>query len=138
MGIDQIVKCVLIFGSPSSIEEYYQQIGRGGRDGLPCETVLYFDDNKFKIAKFMLKDFRKYPTLYKVKKDNLNKVKNLVDLKTCRRKYILEYFDEKCNFINCNNCDNCCKKINIIKKDSSEEKKDSFEDIINKYEKFLK
>jgi RecQ family ATP-dependent DNA helicase len=55
MGIDQIVKCVLIFGSPSSIEEYYQQIGRGGRDGLPCETVLYFDNHKYNIALFMLK-----------------------------------------------------------------------------------
>ena len=43
MGIDQIIKCIIIIGFPSSIEEYYQQIGRGGRDGLYCETVLYFD-----------------------------------------------------------------------------------------------
>jgi superfamily II DNA helicase RecQ len=138
MGIDQIVKCVLIFGSPSSVEEYYQQIGRGGRDGLPCETVLYFDYSKFKIAQFMLKDFIKYPTLYKVKKDNLNKVKNLVYLKTCRRRYILEYFNEKCNFINCNNCDNCCNySKKIIEQQPNIIKKDSFEDIINKYEKYL-
>jgi ATP-dependent DNA helicase RecQ len=134
MGIDQIVKCVIIFGFPSSIEEYYQQIGRGGRDGLTCETVLYFDYSKFKIAQYMLKDFIKYPALYKAKKDNLNKVKNLVYLKTCRRKYILEYFNEKCNFINCNNCDNCCKEI---EEPSKIVKKDSFEDIINKYEKYL-
>ena len=84
--------------------EYYQQIGRGGRDGLDCETVLYFDKNKFYKIFFMIKnkDNRK--------ENNLNKIKNLVDIQSCRRKYILEYFDEKCNFIKCNNCDNCCKQ----------------------------
>ena len=127
MGIDQIVKCVIIFGSPSSIEEYYQQIGRGGRDGKPCETVLSFDYSKFKIAQFMLKDLIKYPALQKAKRDNLNKVKSLVYLKTCRRKYILEYFNEKCKFTNCNSCDNCCNKII----------ENTFEETIDKYEKYL-
>lgn len=135
MGIDQIVKCVLIFGSPSSIEEYYQQIGRGGRDGLKCETVLYFDKSKFNIAKFMAKEFEnKFPTLYKSKIENLNKIKKLVNLETCRRKYILEYFSEKCNFTNCDNCDNCC---NVKPIEKLIEKSDSFEDKISKYEKYL-
>jgi len=136
MGIDQIVKCVLIFGSPSSIEEYYQQIGRGGRDGLSCETVLYFDKNKFNIAKFMAREFQnKFPSLYKSKIENLNKVKNLVYIETCRRKYILEYFNEKCNFSNCNNCDNCCYKKPIKK--IIEKPVDSFEDKISKYDKYI-
>jgi ATP-dependent DNA helicase RecQ len=134
MGIDQIVKCVLIFGSPSSIEEYYQQIGRGGRDGKSCETVLYFDYTKFKIAQFMLKDLVKYPALQRAKKDNLNKIKSLVYLKTCRRKYILEYFNEKCTFTNCNTCDNCCNKVIESTKDNL---KDNFDENINKYEKIL-
>lgn len=110
MGIDQIVKCVIIFGCPSSIEEYYQQIGRGGRDGEPCETVLYFDYSNLIIAKHMLRDLQKrYPILYKSKMDNLNKVSNLVYLQTCRRKFILEYFNESCDFFACGNCDNCCE-----------------------------
>jgi len=138
MGIDQIVKCVLIFGSPSSIEEYYQQIGRGGRDGKTCETVLYFDYTKFKIAQFMLKDLVKYPALQRAKRDNLNKVKTLVYLKTCRRKYILEYFNEKCTFTNCNTCDNCCNKVIESTKDILKDSlKDNFDENINKYEKIL-
>ena len=46
MGIDQTVRCVLILGSPSSVEEYYQQIGRAGRDGKPSEVVLFFQVQK--------------------------------------------------------------------------------------------
>ena len=46
MGIDQIVRCVLIFGASSSIEEYYQQIGRAGRDGLPARQYYFMKINK--------------------------------------------------------------------------------------------
>jgi len=133
MGIDQIVKCVLIFGCPSSIEEYYQQIGRGGRDGLPCETVLYFDKKKLNIARFLAaKEFgESFPLLYKSKIDNLNKIKNLIELETCRRKYILKYFNEDCKFTNCNNCDNCCKKVIKLK-----ENKDETIDVFDKFDKY--
>jgi ATP-dependent DNA helicase RecQ len=111
MGIDQIVKCVIIFGSPSSIEEYYQQIGRGGRDGLSCETILYFDYSSLLIAKHMLRNIKtQSPNLYNIKVQNLNKIAKLAYLNTCRRKYILEYFNESCNFFTCNNCDNCCEQ----------------------------
>lgn len=111
MGIDQIVRAVIIFGSPSSIEEYYQQIGRGGRDGKPCETILYFDYSNLIIAKHMLRDIKmKWPMLYKAKLNNLDKVGRFAYLNTCRRKYILEHFNESCNFFTCGNCDNCCEQ----------------------------
>jgi len=106
MGIDQIIKCVLIFGCPSSIEEYYQQIGRGGRDGEYCETVLYYDYSQYIISQKKLIEI-KNQNLYNNKKNNLNEINKLVDITTCRRKYILEYFNEKCTFFTCNNCDNC-------------------------------
>jgi RecQ family ATP-dependent DNA helicase len=111
MGIDQVVRGVMIFGCPSSIEEYYQQIGRGGRDGKRCETVMYFDYSNLIIAKHMLKDIKmKWPNLYKSKINNLNKVGNMAYLNTCRRKFILEYFNESCDFFTCGNCDNCCEQ----------------------------
>ena len=110
MGIDLIVRCVIIFGSPSSIEEYYQQIGRGGRDGLPCETILYFDYANLIIAKHMLKNIRmKFPVLAKAKENNINKVSKLVFTNTCRRRFILDYFNEPFDFYICKNCDNCCE-----------------------------
>ena len=110
MGIDDIVRCVIIFGSPSSIEEYYQQIGRGGRDGNFCDTILYFDYGNLIIGKYMIKDIKiKFPMLYKCKLNNLNKIGAYAYLNTCRRKYILEHFNESCDFFTCNNCDNCCE-----------------------------
>lgn len=111
MGIDQIVKCVIIFGFPSSIEEFYQQIGRGGRDGLPCETILYFDYSKLRIAHWMLRDIKiNFPMLYKAKINNLDQVSKFSYLSTCRRKFVLEYFNECCDFFTCDNCDNCCEQ----------------------------
>ena len=122
MGIDQTVKVVMIFGCPSSIEEYYQQIGRGGRDGKPCETILYFDYSKFIIGKYMLKDIRyKYPTLYTAKETNLTKISRFAYLNTCRRKYILEHFNEPSTFFVCNNCDNCCEQELVDMTDSISE-----------------
>ena len=112
MGIDQIVKCVIIFGCPSSIEEYYQQIGRGGRDGKLCETILYFDYSKLVVGKYMIREMKyKYPMLYNAKVENLNKVARYAYINTCRRKCILEYFNELCNFFTCNNCDNCNQEL---------------------------
>lgn len=107
MGIDQIVKCVVIFGCPSSIEEFYQQIGRGGRDGLPCETVLYYNGASLQVAKYMINKDASRNTNTKVRLDNLKKVEQMVYLKTCYRKYILEYFGETCDFFTCTNCSNC-------------------------------
>ncbi len=113
MGIDQIVRCVIIIGCPSSIDEYYQQIGRAGRDNIPSDTILFFGKNKLVVKKKMITKEFKNGALCKVRIDNLNKVGNFASLETCRRKYVLEYYNEKCDFFICNNCDNCCRK-NLI------------------------
>lgn len=135
MGIDQTVRCVVVIGAPSSLEEYYQQIGRGGRDGLNCETVLYFDYSKILVSEYMLKKECNDAVLLRNKMRHLNTVKKYAYLNTCRRKYILDYFDEKYISNNCMMCDNCVRS-NMLK--SKEEKKvETFDDKINKYEKFL-
>lgn len=108
MGIDQIVRCVLIFGCPSSIEEYYQQIGRGGRDGLYCETVLFFDKSGFMRSKSMIEKETPNEKLRQFKKDNIQKVYDFYNMSGCRRTFILNYFGQKASKT-CTNCDNCLR-----------------------------
>jgi len=120
MGIDQIVRCVLIFGCPSSIEEYYQQIGRGGRDSLYCETVLFFDISTFMRSLSMIKRCTDNIKLKNIRLTNINTIKNFFNSNICRRKYILNYFGQ--NFSNnCDNCDNCLNKKIIIPNNISNE-----------------
>ena len=115
MGIDQIVRCVLILGTPSSVEAYYQQIGRAGRDGKPSEVVLFFQIQKLVLqSRFIDKNAAdKFSEITKCKKNNLYKMLDLFKTTNCRRKFILNYFGQKPKFFCCNNCDNCCEK-NLI------------------------
>jgi superfamily II DNA helicase RecQ len=113
MGIDQIVRCVLIFGASSSIEEYYQQIGRAGRDHLPAETILFYEKQKLVVSmQLAKKNLNENPDLLKIKKQNLSKMMEFCEFPGCRRRFILEYFQEehKPKFFCCNNCDNCTEK----------------------------
>jgi superfamily II DNA helicase RecQ len=111
MGIDQIVRCVLIFGASSSIEEYYQQIGRAGRDGDPAETVLFYEKQKLVVNMKMIEKETRNPEVKRIKKINLSNMMNLSEHTGCRRRFILEYFQERApKFFCCNNCDNCTEK----------------------------
>ena len=111
MGIDQIVRCVLIFDASSSIEEYYQQIGRAGRDHKPAETILFYNKQKLVVSMKMMEKDIKNPELKRIKKINFHKMIELCEQVGCRRRFILEYFQERApKFFNCNNCDNCCER----------------------------
>lgn len=107
MGVDQIVRAVIVFGSPSSIEEYWQQIGRAGRDNLPAETILFFQYKSLAIAKMMLKKECPNPIVRRNREHNLFVMGQYFYLKTCRRRFVLEHFDQLPTFFCCNKCDNC-------------------------------
>ena len=114
MGIDQIVRCVLCIGCPSTIEEYWQQIGRGGRDGLECETILYFDYGNYIRSKIMINKDKIQESVKMLKIKNMNKVHDLYCTLKCRRQYILEYLGLSKSYFayngfTCSNCDNCTK-----------------------------
>ena len=108
MGIDQTVRCVIIFGAPSSIEEYYQQIGRAGRDSNKAETVLFFQYKNIKIAEGMLNKYKNL-NVREAKALGYRNMARLNFIKTCRRRFILEYFGQVPKFFCCNYCDNCCE-----------------------------
>ena len=109
MGIDQTVRCVIIFGSPNSIEEYYQMIGRAGRDGDASESVLFFQYKNVAISTSLAKKSGLDKEIIDCKIRGLNKIANYFYFPGCRRRFILEYFGQVPKFFWCNYCDNCCE-----------------------------
>ncbi|MGI8495686.1 MAG: DNA helicase RecQ, partial [Pyrinomonadaceae bacterium] len=106
MGIDKSnVRFVVHLDLPKNIESYYQETGRAGRDGLQSEALMFFswgDVNKLKGFAEVEGNQRQSEIMLK----KLNTMGKFGDLKTCRRKFLLEYFDEKLDK-DCGHCDNC-------------------------------
>lgn len=106
MGIDKSnVRFVVHIDLPKNIESYYQETGRAGRDGLQSEALLFFswgDVNKLKG--FAEVEGNRAQTEIMLKK--LNTMATFGDLKTCRRKFLLNYFSEDLTD-DCGRCDNC-------------------------------
>ena len=106
MGIDKSnVRFVAHLSLPSSIEAYYQEIGRAGRDGNPAETLLLYGLNDlFQRRRFIDSDGD--DNQHKLRENKrLDSLLAYCETPICRKKALLSYFDEKVE--DCNNCDNC-------------------------------
>ncbi|MCD4694093.1 DNA helicase RecQ [bacterium] len=108
MGIDKPdVRLVVHYTFPKTLEGYYQEIGRAGRDGLPSECVMFYTYADARKHEFFI-----YQNETKEKEEQLKKLSEVIEyaeLETCRKKYLLNYFGEELNE-NCGACDICLTK----------------------------
>ncbi len=113
MGIDKSnVRYVVHMDLPKNIESYYQETGRAGRDGLESEALLFFSyADVRKMKRFAEVEGNTEQTGIQLKK--LDQIGAYGDLMTCRRKYLLNYFDETTSS-HCGNCDVCLTKIEQV------------------------
>lgn len=107
MGIDKPdVRLVVHYDLPKSLEGYYQETGRAGRDSLASECVLFYSyGDKMKQDYFIRQITSEQERL--MAEIKLDQVIEFCELNHCRRGYLLRYFDEKWEVENCANCDTC-------------------------------
>ena len=107
MGIDKSdVRLVVHYTYPKTLEGYYQEIGRAGRDGLPSECVMFYTYADTRKHQFFINQVRDN-SLRVMAEEKLSDVLNYAELDSCRKKYLLKYFGEELKHDNCGGCDTC-------------------------------
>ena len=117
MGIDKPdVRYVIHYDIPKSLEGYYQETGRSGRDGGEGKCITFYAEKDLqKLERFMQ---GKPVAEQEIGRQLLNETASYAETSICRRKFLLHYFGEDYNQSNCGQCDNCLNpKIRVEAKE---------------------
>jgi len=113
MGIDKPdVRFVCHANMPSTIESYYQEIGRAGRDGLPADTLTLFSIGDIALRRRQIEESASSDEQKRVDRMRLNALVSLCESPQCRRQTLLRYFGEDIG--PCGNCDVCAGGVAVI------------------------
>lgn len=107
MGIDKSnVRMIVHFDLPKTLEGYYQETGRAGRDGLPSDCVLFYSHDDVPTLERFINAIEDEAIRHHMH-EKLGQVIEFCKLRACRRRYLLRYFGEEWPEENCGGCDFC-------------------------------
>lgn len=113
MGVDKPdIRYVCHLNLPGSMEAYYQEIGRAGRDGLPAETMLLYGLADMRMRRQFVEQDGEDDDHKRREHKRLDALLAYCDAAVCRRTALLSYFDESSDA--CGNCDNCLEPPQMV------------------------
>ncbi len=113
MGINKSnVRFVIHYQIPGSLEAYYQEAGRAGRDGLSSEAILLFSPQDIQVQKFFIQQSQREEGQKQKEYEKLKAMTEYVYIESCLQQYILNYFGETSR--PCNRCGNCLDDREIV------------------------
>ena len=115
MGIDdKNIHLIIHYGISDNIESYYQEVGRGGRNGGMVDCYVFWSKRDFVISNYHIKNSDMNIIAKNAERDKLNDLEKFIKSIQCRMQFICNYFGDKVDI--CSKCDNCLRGNNNILK----------------------